>query len=97
VGYFNIGLGRVRLLGQSPTIGFRVIMNGLPHYGWVELNHETGVANTGIPLEMYQPVRWAFETTPNTPIGVPIPSPAGAALLGVGAMGFALRRRPDAH
>lgn len=69
------------VLGQHPTVGFRIPVEGGFQYGFIELELQG----------FYQPVRWAYETEPNTPITVPtIPS---AALLLTAAGALATRRR----
>jgi hypothetical protein len=43
-------------------------------------------------LPIYQPIRWAYETTPNTPITVPsVPAVLAFGAAGIGAA--TLRRR----
>lgn len=99
-GYFNVRLGQDNFLGQRAFVGFRVILNdGLFHYGWIELDYrESPVAIGPPPLStrfMYQPISWAYETEPNTPITV-VPGPMGAGVC-VAAAVFALRRRRAAR
>lgn len=97
VGYFAAALGRGNLLGDSAFVGFRVTLDdGLPHYGWIEINYRLGPVRFDQPstIFMYQPVRWAYETLPNTPITVP--SPGALGLLGLAAMAAARRHRGQA-
>ncbi len=94
-GYFSAAGGRFNFLGQHAFIGFQVILDdGLPHYGWIELDYRVGPLASS-PFDstvmMYQPVRWAYETSPNTPITVP--APAGGAITLLAAAGLACRRR----
>lgn len=88
VGYFNVNLGRHGFLGQHPFVGFWVILgDGLPRYGWIEFDYrESLIHPDGDRGLMYQPIRWAYETEPNTPITV-VPSPGAVSLLGVAAIG----------
>ncbi len=93
VGYSNPTLGRFNFLGQHPFIGFRVTLDdGQPHYGWIELDYRSSpLPGTGT-VNMYQPIRWAYETEPNTPITVPA-STAAVLLAGVGAAAAGRRQR----
>lgn len=97
--YFNISLGRHNFLGDHAFIGFRVLLDdGLPHFGWIELEfRESPVAVGPPPLStrfMYQPVRWAYESEPNTPITV-VPGPGAAAFAIVGILAGRRRRHPN--
>jgi hypothetical protein len=93
-GYFNPTLGRIALLGDNPTLGFRVMLNGQPHYGYIEFDRRLATTAGGdFVLPIYQPIRWAYETTPNTPITVPsVPAVLAFGAAGIGAA--TLRRRP---
>jgi MYXO-CTERM domain-containing protein len=91
-GYFNVSLGRNRFLGQSPTLGFRVRLNGEFHYGYIQFDWRETVLDETVAF-MYQPTLWAYETTPNTPITVPsVPAALAFGAAGIGAA--TLRRRP---
>ncbi len=93
VGAFNISLNQIPFLGQHPFLGFRVILaDGLPHYGWIEFDRRRVFAANGGEPFCYQPVRWAYETLPNTPIMV-VPSPGALGMLALGGMMAARRRR----
>lgn len=96
MGYFNPNLDRQSLVGERPIIGFRVMLDdGLPHYGYIEFERRQGPLAGGFPGEtilMFQPVRWAYETEPNTSITV-VPAPGAAAALLLGAGALAGRRR----
>ncbi len=97
VGYFAASIGREALLGDRPTVGFRVMLDdGLPHYGWIELQRRVGPGQFGpgepTPILMYQPVRWAYETLPNTPITV-VPSPGAMGVIALAGLVAARRRR----
>ncbi len=95
VGAFNIGLGSIPFLGQHPFVGFRVILGDNQfHYGWIEFDRRSGPTAEvgGGSVLMYQPVRWAYETLPNTPITV-VPSPGALGMLALGGMMAARRRR----
>jgi len=86
----NLPNGRINFLGQSPTVGFRVLLNGPPYYGYIELDYRTlQLAGGNGEVPGYLPIRWAYESLPNTPITVPTP-PAWVFL---GAAGDALLRR----
>ena len=93
VGYFNVNLGRHGFLGQHPFVGFRVTLDdGLPRYGWIEFDYRESLIHPDGDLGlMYQPVRWAYETEPNTPITVP--SPGALSLLALAGLRAARRRR----
>src|SRR5690606_25344527 len=67
------------VLGERITIGIRYQadqVGGSHHYGYVVLEwreniqfqNMTGGTST---LDMYQPVEWAYETIPDTPITIP--------------------------
>lgn len=93
VGYYNVGLGRNNFLGQHPFIGFRVRLDdGLFHFGWIELDYRVGQTAGGVTLTFYQPVRWAYETLPNTPITVPA-APAAVLLAAAGSATLRRSRR----
>lgn len=68
-----------RLIPDEAIIGLSIPINGAVHYGWLELD--------GLSI-----VRWAYETDPGVPATV-IPVPASAALLGLGGLAAARRRR----
>ena len=92
-GYANASLGRSNFLGQHPFIGFRTRLDdGLFHFGWIELDYRLGQTIDGVTITFYQPVRWAFETLPNTPITVPA-APAAALLAAAGATALRRSRR----
>ena len=84
-----------RLLGQSPVVGFRATLADGIHYGWIEFNWTTGPRSDGSVILMYQPLRWGYETLPNVPITIAIPTPAGIAPLVAFGL-FASRRRRGA-
>lgn len=68
--------------GQRAYIGVRTLSF---RYGWIE------VVRSGASLSAYA---WAYETEPGVPIlAGQIPTPATFALLGLGALAFAKRRR----
>ena len=80
------GTGRVRFFGNGNfesgvpgILGFRVAAaNGDLHYGYAEI---TGTDNVGFVLH-----RTVYESTPFTPISVPVPEPSSAVLVAVGAV-----------
>lgn len=82
--------GRNRLLGQTAFIGIRLGLADGVHYGFAQLNWQQAPPDFG-SMMMYQPTAWAFENTPNTPITVPAPGAAVAAICG--ACFLARRRR----
>ncbi len=93
VGVFNPSFGRRDFLGQRAVVGFRAILSdGLPHFGWIEFNRRDGPLASGFTVNMYQPIRWAYETEPNTPITVPA-STAAVLLAGAGAAAAGRRQR----
>lgn len=96
IGYFAASLGHIPLLGNQVLIGFRATLaDGLPHYGYIELHYLSGFFGEfggGAPLTMYQPIRWAYESLPNTPILV-VPGPGVGAALALGLAAATGRRR----
>lgn len=52
------------------VMGLQFFIDGQLHYGWLELRPER---NTEGGIFRYLPARWAYETTPNTPITVTAP------------------------
>ncbi|RNC82424.1 MAG: hypothetical protein ED559_11785 [Phycisphaera sp.] len=68
-----------RLVGDRNTIGVRFATDETGesyHYGYIALEWKQDfefIAIDGFPitLSLYQPVAWAYETTPDTPIMVP--------------------------
>lgn len=96
IGYFAPALGHIPLIGSQVFVGFRATLaDGLPHYGYIELHYLTGFFGEfggGAPLTMYQPIRWAYESLPNTPITV-VPGPGAGAALALGLAAATARRR----
>lgn len=62
--------------GPGSYMGFKTSQN---NYGWLEVTWN----NTS---EDWEILSGAYETTPNTGIGVPVPEPLGASLAGVAAL-----------
>lgn len=93
-GYFAPALGRHNFLGENGIVGFRTILDdGLPRFGWIELVYRFGPSHNGsTTVLMYQPVRWAYETLPNTPITV-IPSPGALGVIALAGLVAGRRRR----
>jgi uncharacterized protein (TIGR03382 family) len=62
-------------------LGIRLTIAGKTHYGWMQVDKYC-----------YKAISWAYETSPNTPIAVPIPAGGTlpAIVLGVGCV---MRRR----
>lgn len=54
-----------RLLPDRTFLALKLTIAGATHYGWVELNRQD---NNSQP---WYPIRWAYETTPNTPVVIP--------------------------
>jgi hypothetical protein len=81
--------GRNRLLGQEAFVGFRINLADGSHYGFIDLNWQQAPPDFG-SMMMYQPLAWAYESVPNTPITVPAPAFAAAIVCGAWLMG---RRR----
>lgn len=71
------------------TLGFRLQRPDGPHYGFVTWVY--GQLPGNAPYADFQPVQWAYETEPNTPIVVP--PLGGASLLLLAAMSSVRRRR----
>jgi len=92
---FHIAGGAIHapLLGQSPFTGFSLTLDDGVHYGWIQWNFSMGPARDSVPIPMYQPIRWAYETEPNVPIVVP--APATATLLALAGLVATRRRRSD--
>ena len=85
--FFNSGVGQDFVnFQQGPNfMGFRFDSAGNTHYGWAEVEF------AGVDVTI---TRWAYESTPDTPIHVgSIPSPGALALLGMGAAGLLRIRR----
>ncbi len=67
------------LIGATATIGVRVPADasaGTFHYGYVVLEWQEDLVlinnkGTTSTLDLYQPIAWAYESTPETPITVP--------------------------
>ena len=75
------------LAGGTPAIsvaaylGVRTQVAGRWHYGWI------------LFTEYLTPAMWAYETTPDTPIEIPIPAPGSACILLAGSLLITRRRR----
>lgn len=82
--------GATALLVNSSNnvVGFKFYNEGTAavHFGWVRFS--TGATLGGQPRTL---VEYAYESTPNTPITVP--TPGSLALLALGGVGLAARRR----
>lgn len=87
MGYSEGFTTRAWFLGPEATVGIRFSLAGSTHYGWITLGLQPGIT----PHGHYQPVAWAYESTPDTPALV-IPAPS-CALLGLLALA-PRRRRP---
>ena len=70
-------------------VGFQFDVGANLHYGWLEVNN--GFDDNGIPYT--ELIRFAWESTPNTPIMTPEPS--ALLLLAAGVGGLGLRRRSN--
>jgi hypothetical protein len=91
VGYGFAG-SNIRILSQSPFLGFRVDLADGPRYGFAEFDWRIGMFADGGSVPMYQPIRWGYETLPNTPITLVPGVPVAAVMAGV-AVPLVLRRR----
>jgi hypothetical protein len=81
---FQVGQGW--FLGDEGHVGIRFTLASETHYGWIRLKLVPGIGQAG----HYQPVAWAYETTPGTPALVPAPA---AGLLGLAMAAAGARRR----
>lgn len=73
----------------SATMGFRIELADGTHYGfitWMRVVHFPALSRFA-----YQPLRWGYETEPNTPITVP--GPTGSMLALATAIACTRRRR----
>jgi hypothetical protein len=68
-------------IGDPAYVGVRVMMNNQWHYGWIYFT------------EYQWPLAWAYEAEPNTPIQIPVPAPAGAAMCLATGMMMSFRRQ----
>lgn len=60
----SFGSFEAYLVGQRFTFAVRFELNGTEHYGFAEF-----VTASGFP--QFQPIRWGYETEPNTPLVIP--------------------------
>jgi hypothetical protein len=86
--------GNGNIANNSPTeqfIGVQFAFATAPtdiHYGWIGVRNINPAADSGTVTG------YAYETTPNTPIGAGVvPEPTGLALIAMGAAATGLRRR----
>ncbi|MBX3392560.1 MAG: hypothetical protein KF787_07920 [Phycisphaeraceae bacterium] len=68
-------------ISEAAYLGVRTRIAGRWHYGWI------------LFTEYKWPAMWAYETTPDTPIEIPIPAPGAACILLAGSMLITRRRR----
>lgn len=81
----GFAVGQAWFLGEDAHVGIRFTLPTGTHYGWIRLKLVPGISPNG----HYQPIAWAYETTPGAPALVPAP----AAWLALGIAGMARRRR----
>ncbi len=83
VSWYTFFAGRIPLLGDRATIGWRQAVPGGFRYGWIELEFQIvdQPPNSLSFNNLYQPLRWAYETEPNVPIVVPAPTAIGLLAL----------------
>lgn len=86
--YFSFGTGDVPLLGNSAFVGLELTINGLMHYGWIQLTWDPTIAGG---RSQYRATSWAYETDAGMPARV-IPAPGAAGLLACSCI-MALRQR----
>jgi hypothetical protein len=77
---FNHGTSAISNLAY---LGVRTKINNKFHYGWILLEDYTN------------PVMWAYETIPETPIQIPVPAPPGVLALVCAALIHSRRQRPN--
>jgi hypothetical protein len=68
------------LISTLAYLGVKRVVGNQINYGWILLKDYT------------KPVIWAYETEPNTPIQIPVPTPAGLAVGGIVGVFASLRR-----
>ncbi|MBL8964845.1 MAG: PEP-CTERM sorting domain-containing protein [Phycisphaeraceae bacterium] len=68
-------------ISEAAYLGVRTQIAGRWHYGWI------------LFTEYKWPAMWAYETTPDTPIEIPVPAPGALPLAALGLFA-AGRRRP---
>ncbi len=69
-------------ISDHAYLGVRVKMTDQQwHYGWILL------------IDYKTPVMWAYETEPNVPVQIPVPSPAGGSIVILAGFGVHPRRR----
>ncbi len=93
VSWYAGQIARLPLLGDRATIGWRQAVPGGFRYGWIELEFQVvdQPPNSLSFNNLYQPIRWAYETEPNVPIVVPAPTAIG--LLALAGLVASRRRR----
>lgn len=82
----------IPLLGQHTFVGLRLNMSDGLHYAFVEFDYQNTLLPLGGRFPIYQPVRWGYETTPETPIMV-VPGAGGAGLMVLSGLVAGIRRR----
>ncbi|HLO42625.1 MAG TPA: VPLPA-CTERM sorting domain-containing protein [Phycisphaerales bacterium] len=68
--------------GGDGYIGLSFQMSGNTHYGWIHVSNKVG-----------QAYAWAYESTPNTPITIPIPAAGTLPMVCVAGLAVMKRRR----
>lgn len=69
-------------LADEGYLALTLELNGQTHYGWIQVTKYTGKA-----------LSWAYESTPNTPLAIPVPAAGTLPVVGIAGLVATRRRR----